>query len=48
VYVLTQLSSVHLKRETASIVRNVVFKLKDRTLENVRKCDNYAKVVMKH
>jgi hypothetical protein len=39
-----QLSRSHLKKATESSLRNIVFKIKDRAMDNVHNCDRYINV----
>jgi hypothetical protein len=42
-----QLSSYHLKTQTVSSLRNVVFWIKDRTMDDVKNCDSYELALTK-
>jgi hypothetical protein len=41
-FYLVQLSSFHPKTETESSLRNIVFWITERTMDNIQKCDSYT------
>jgi hypothetical protein len=43
----TKLSRIYLKTETESSLRNAVFWIKDRTMNNVQNCDSYITIKVK-
>jgi hypothetical protein len=40
----TQLSKLHLKTKIEYSLQNVVFEIKDRTMDNVQNCDDYINI----